>query len=67
MERTPSPYYGALIKKATGLTDNTETAEVEDIMRCEYSTLDHLTRQKFNRLAKRAYAVWLEMKSSPAS
>ncbi len=47
--------YALSISKATGQTDPETLAEIEDFMRLEYRTLDHLTLAKFNRCARESW------------
>jgi hypothetical protein len=49
--------YALLISKATGQTDPETLAEIEDFMRDEYRTLDHLSLAKFNRCARECWAA----------
>lgn len=48
--------YTDLIIKATGCP-TAEAKEVEQLMRDEYSTLDHLPLAKFNKCAKECYGA----------
>lgn len=51
-------FYQQSISKITGVTDTTLLIELEEIMRLEYRTLDHLSPQKFRAEAKMALAVY---------
>lgn len=54
-------FYGTSIVNATGChVDDAEAVEEE--MRYEYSTLDHLDNRRFNAAAKRAYRAVLDMR-----
>jgi len=44
--------YALSISRATGVTDPATIAEIEDFMRDEHRTLDHLDRQQFDRCAR---------------
>lgn len=48
--------YAASINRATGVTDPDLLAEIEDFMRDEHRTLDHLTREDFDRCACECWA-----------
>jgi hypothetical protein len=37
--------------------------QIEEVMRCEYSTLDHLDYQKFARLASNSWLVVKELRA----
>ncbi len=47
--------YALSISEATGQTDPATLAEIEDFMRDEYRTLDHLDRAKFRRTARECW------------
>ena len=51
--------YTELITEATGITDPTEVAKLEEIMRCDifHSTLDWQTREQLMEAAKTAQAL----------
>jgi hypothetical protein len=44
--------YSATISKYTGVTDQPTLDEIEELMRDEFHTLNHLSPQKFARSAK---------------
>jgi hypothetical protein len=49
--------YSDLIAKATGETDPVRLAAIEDVMRGEFGTLDHLDRRRLMREARIARDV----------
>ena len=50
--------YAASISKYTGVTDPEALAEIEDFMRLEYRTLDHLDSRQFARCARESHAAY---------
>lgn len=50
------PIYGPIVIQATGCSRD-ETYEVLQVMRETHSTLDHLKRVAFDRLARKSYAI----------
>lgn len=42
-------FYQSIFTEATGITDKKHLNRIEEIVRMEYSTLDHLTRAKLKR------------------
>ena len=51
-------HYQQTISKITGIADPAILVELEEIMRLEYRTLDHLSPQKFRAEAKLALKVY---------
>lgn len=49
--------YLPLISEATGVTDPATLNEIEDFMRDEHRTLDHLDRARFFRCARECWKV----------
>ena len=49
--------YAASISKYTGVTDPALLAEIEDLMRDEHRTLDHLSPSAFARCAREALGL----------
>lgn len=52
----PLTGYRKLISEATGSSDPALLALVEDFMRLDHSTLDHLSRDRFAHEARQAHA-----------
>lgn len=53
--------YQEIFSQATGITDPKKLDRIEEIVRCEYRTLGHLTRAKLVKEAKIAVAVMKHM------
>lgn len=51
-------HYQSMIADATGVQDDDALRGIEQVMRSEHPTLDHLSARRFVTLACRARAEW---------
>lgn len=55
--------YAQSISKCTGITDPELLAEIEDYMRDEYRTLDHLSPERFASCARECLGLAIYLRS----
>lgn len=60
--------YAQSISRATGVTDPVMLGEIEDFMRDEHPTLNHLSREQFDRCARESWqaVAWLRTPAGEA-